>query len=128
MGVSIELILLTLSLLFFLSILAGKAGYRFGVPVLLLFLAVGMVFGSDGFGIQFQNIQLAQTISSVALCIILFSGGMDTKIEDIRPVLTQGVILATIGVLFTAILTGLAIWLVLGLTIKSASIGIMTSL
>ena len=128
MGVSIELILLTLSLLFFLSILAGKAGYRFGVPVLLLFLAVGMVFGSDGFGIQFQNIQLAQTISSVALCIILFSGGMDTKIEDIRPVLAQGVILATIGVLFTAILTGLAIWLVLGLTIKSASIGFMTSL
>ena len=128
MGFTIELTLLTLSVLFFLSILAGKAGYRFGVPVLLLFLGVGMLFGSDGVGIQFQNIQLAQAISSVALCIILFSGGMDTKLSDIKPVLTQGIVLATIGVLLTALFTGLAIWLVLGMTVKSATIGFMTSL
>lgn len=128
MGFAIELILLALSVLFFLSILAGKAGYRFGVPVLLLFLGVGMLFGSDGVGIQFQNIQLAQAISSVALCIILFSGGMDTKLSDIKPVLAQGIVLATVGVLLTALFTGLAIWFVLGMTVKSATIGFMTSL
>jgi len=128
MGLSIELILLTLSLLFFLSILVGKAGYRFGVPVLLLFLGVGMIFGSDGVGIEFQNIQLAQAISSIALCIILFSGGMDTKLDDIKPVLPQGVILATVGVLLTAIFTGLAIWYILGMTVQSASIGLLSSL
>src|SRR5690554_154886 len=128
MGISIELILLTVSVLFFLSILAGKAGHRFGVPALLLFLAVGMVFGSDGVGIHFENIQLAQTIGSVALCIILFSGGMDTKISDIRPILPQGVVLATIGVLLTAIFTGFAVWHVLGMTMESAGMGFITSL
>ncbi|HET8809713.1 MAG TPA: potassium/proton antiporter [Flavobacteriaceae bacterium] len=128
MGISIELILLTLSVLFFLSILAGKAGYKFGVPALLLFLAVGMIFGNDGVGIEFQNIQVAQIIGSVALCIILFSGGMDTKIADIKPILPQGIILATVGVLLTAIFTGLAIWYIFGATVESAGIGFVSSL
>src|SRR5690606_24141129 len=128
MEISIELILLTLAVLFFLSILAGKAGYKFGVPALLLFLGVGMVFGSDGVGINFSNIPVAQTIGSVALCIILFSGGMDTKISDIRPILPQGVVLATIGVLLTAIFTGFAVWYVLGMTMESAGMGFIASL
>lgn len=128
MGVSIELILLGLSVLFFLSILAGKAGYRFGVPALLLFLLVGMLCGSDGLGIRFENIQVAQTIGTIALCIILFSGGMDTKISEIRPVIAQGVILATLGVFLTAIFTGLIVWWVLGKTMESAGIGFLTSL
>lgn len=128
MGVSLEIILLGVSILFFLSILAGKAGYKFGVPALLLFLFVGMICGSDGLGIQFDNIKVAQTIGTVALCIILFSGGMDTKIEEVRPVAVQGIILATVGVLLTAILTGVIIWWVLGMTNASAGIGILTSL
>src|SRR5690554_3747610 len=128
MEISTELFLLTLSILFFISILADKAGHRFGVPALLLFLAVGMVFGIDGVGIEFDNIKTAQTISSVALCIILFSGGMDTKIEEIRPILPQGVILATVGVLLTAIFTGLAVWYVLGMTMESAGVGFLTAL
>lgn len=128
MGISVELILLTLSILFFLSILAGKAGYKFGVPALLLFLAVGMIFGSDGVGINFENIQIAQAVGSIALCIILFSGGMDTKIADIKPIIPQGVILATIGVLLTAIFTGIVVWYVLGLTMESAGVGFLTAL
>lgn len=128
MELNTELILLTLSVLFFLSILAGKAGHKFGVPALLLFLAVGMIFGKDGVGINFDNIQIAQTISSVALCIILFSGGMDTKLSDIRPILPHGVILATVGVLLTAIFTGLAVWYVLGMTMESTGIGFLTAL
>lgn len=128
MGISVELVLFGISILFFLSILAGKAGYKFGVPALLLFLGVGMLFGRDGFGIEFDNIELAQTIGTVALCIILFSGGMDTKIDDIRPIAKQGVTLATVGVLLTAIFTGLAIWYVLGLTMPAAGIGLLASL
>src|SRR5690606_33782261 len=103
-------------------------GYKFGVPALLLFLAVGMLFGSDGLGFHFENIELAQTIGTVALCIILFSGGMDTKLEDIRPVAGAGVVLATLGVLLTALMTGVAIWYVLGMTMASAGIGFMASL
>lgn len=128
MILSTELVLFVISILFFVSIVASKAGYKFGVPTLLFFLGVGMVFGSDGIGIQFENIQVAQIIGSVALCIILFSGGMDTKIEDIRPIIPQGVVLATIGVFLTAIITGFAIWYVLGMTMESAGIGLISSL
>lgn len=127
MQISVELALFGTSILFFISILAGKAGYKFGVPALLLFLSVGMVFGSDGVGIQFENIEVAQTIGTVALCIILFSGGMDTKIQEIRPVMAQGVILATFGVLLTALLTGLLTWWVLGATMQSAGIGVVSA-
>lgn len=128
MGFSIEIVLLVVSVLFFLSILAGKASSKFGVPALLLFLAVGMFFGSDGLGIQFENIHAAQNIGTVALCIILFSGGLDTSISEIRPVIAQGVILATLGVFLTAIITGVLIWWVLGMTMASAGIGFITSL
>ena len=106
---SVETILFGISILFFLSILACKAGYRFGVPLLLLFLGVGMMCGSDGFGIQFSSLPTAQAIGTVALCIILFSGGLDTKISDIKPVLGAGVVLATLGVVLTAALTGILI-------------------
>ena len=109
----IEFILLILSILFFASILAGKAGSRFGVPALLLFLGVGMLFGSDGLGIHFDNIKLAHMIGTVALSAILFSGGLDTKIEDIKPVLGPGVTLATLGVLLTAVITGLTLYLLI---------------
>lgn len=128
MGISVEIVLFGISILFFLSILAGKAGYKFGVPALLLFLGVGMLFGSDGFGIVFENIELAQTIGTIALCIILFSGGMDTKIDDIKPIAKQGVVLATIGVLLTALITGLAVWYVLGMTMASTGIGFLSAL
>ena len=121
----IELILLVLSTLFFASILAGKAGSRFGVPALLLFLAVGMLFGSDGLGIHFDNIAAAQIVGTVALSAILFSGGLDTKIGDIRPVLLPGVTLATAGVLITAVATGIALYLLLD---HKLGMGIMSCL
>lgn len=100
-----ENILFIGSILLFISILAGRAANRFGVPVLLLFLAVGMVFGSDGLGIEFSNPHTAQFIGNAALSIILFSGGMDTKFREIKPVLAQGIILSTLGVLLTTVFT-----------------------
>lgn len=128
MSLQIEIVLLVLSVLFFLSILAGKASSKLGVPALLLFLGVGMLFGSDGIGIQFENIQVANIIGTIALCIILFSGGLDTKMSEIRPIIAQGVILATIGVFLTAIITSVVVWWILGMTMASAEIGLLTSL
>lgn len=125
---SLEALLLGLSLLFLLSILAGKASSRFGVPALLLFLLVGMLCGSDGLGFQFDNTYIAQTIGTVALCIILFAGGMDTKIAEIRPVLAQGLMLATVGVVLTSVITGFLVWWILGFTMQSAAVGLLTSL
>ena len=101
-----ENILLIGAILIFCSILISKTGYRFGIPTLLLFLLVGMVFGSDGLGLQFNSALDAQFIGMMALSIILFTGGMDTKLQDIRPVLAQGILLSTIGVLMTTLLTG----------------------
>ena len=128
MSFKIEGFLLILSVLFFLSILAGKASSKLGVPALLLFLGVGMLFGSDGLGIQFENFQFANNIGTIALCIILFSGGLDTKTAEIRPVISQGIILATLGVLLTAILTGVIVWWIFGMTMASAGIGLLTCL
>lgn len=128
MSIQIELILLVASILFFLSMLAGKASSKYGVPALLLFLAVGMIGGRDGLGIEFENIYAAQSIGTISLCIILFSGGMDTKISEIRPVLAQGILLATVGVLLTATITGIIVWWILGMTMESAGIGLLTSL
>ncbi len=112
MTITAENILLVGAILLFFSIFAGKTGYRFGVPTLLLFLVVGMLFGSEGIGIQFSNPKTAQFIGLVALSIILFSGGMDTKYEEIKPVAKEGVVLATAGVLLTALITGVFIFFV----------------
>lgn len=128
MTISTELILLIGSVLFFISMLIGKAGHKFGVPVLLLFLLVGMVFGSDGFGLDFENIQIAQTIGTICLCIILFSGGLDTKFVEIRPVITQGVVLATLGVLLTALITGVFTWWLYNNWFPAMGMGLMTAL
>jgi len=101
------------SVLLFMSIIAGKTGYRFGVPVLLVFLGVGMLTGTDGLNfINFDiaNADVAQFIGVVALCFILFSGGMDTKYGEIKPVVGQGIMLATVGVLLTALFTGVFIY------------------
>ncbi|MDR2084246.1 MAG: potassium/proton antiporter [Bacteroidales bacterium] len=101
------------SVLIFISILISKTGYKFGVPVLLLFLLLGMFAGNF---IPFDNPKVAQNIGMAALCIILFSGGMDTKYSDIKPVAKEGIVLATLGVLLTALLTGTFIWWITNFT------------
>ena len=102
--------LLVGAVIWFVSIVLSKTGYRFGVPVLLVFLLVGMLLGTDGIGISFDNYKYAQIIGMVALTIILFSGGMDTRFSDIKPILGAGVMLSTVGVLLTTLFTGLFIY------------------
>lgn len=111
-----ENILLIGSILLAAGVLIGKSSYRFGLPILLIFLIVGMCFGTDGLGIQFSDMHTAQFIGMIALCIILFSGGMDTKLSAIRPVLVPGLLLSTVGVLLTAGLTGLFVWWLSGMS------------
>ncbi|APS39065.1 MULTISPECIES: potassium/proton antiporter [Salegentibacter] len=118
MSITIENILLIGSLLLFISILAGKTSYRFGVPTLVLFLAVGILSGSEGIGgIYFNDPQLAQFIGIVALNFILFSGGLDTSWKTIKPVMWQGISLSILGVLFTAVSVGAFVWYITDFTI-----------
>ena len=123
-----ENILLIGSVLIFSSIIISKTGYRFGIPTLLLFLLVGMIFGSDGLGLQFNSARDAQFIGMIALSIILFSGGMDTKYQDIKPVLKPGIVLSTVGVLLTTVLTGVFIYFLSGLTHTNIELTMMASL
>ncbi|MDR1879101.1 MAG: potassium/proton antiporter [Bacteroidales bacterium] len=112
MTVAFENVLLILSILLFVSLVGGKTSYRFGVPVLIFFLAVGMLAGSEGVGgIEFNNPNVAQSLGIVALNFILFSGGLDTNWQYIKPVLWQGIALSTLGVLITAVLVGVFVWL-----------------
>lgn len=101
-----ENIVLIGSILLFASIIASKFSSKLGTPTLLLFLVVGMVFGVDGVGIQFDSPTITQFIGMLALSIILFSGGMDTKTADIKPIAAEGITLATLGVFLTAGVTG----------------------
>lgn len=123
-----ENILLIGAILIFCSILISKTGYRFGIPTLLLFLLVGMGFGSDGLGLQFDSASDAQFIGMMALSIILFTGGMDTKLHDIRPVLAQGILLSTVGVLVTTLLTGGFIYFLSSSTSADIALPLLTCL
>ena len=117
MTFSSENILLIGSLLLFISTVASKTTFKLGIPSLILFLIVGMLAGSDGpGGIYFDDPKAAQFLGVVALTFILFSGGLDTKLESIRPIMKDGIALATIGVLITAILVGLFSSYILGFT------------
>ena len=120
--------MLTFSILLFISVLAGKISYRFGVPVLLFFLLVGMVFGSDGLGIPFNNVQGTQFVGMIALSIILFSGGMDTEVSEIKPIWRQGVLLSTFGVLLTTIITGFFAYWVWGKMFPYNALPLLTAL
>jgi len=106
------------SILLFISLIAGKTSYKFGVPVLILFLGIGMLAGSDGIGgIYFDNPKTAQFIGIVALNFILFSGGLDTGWQTVKPILWQGITLSTLGVMLTASFVGIFVWLVTDFTI-----------
>lgn len=110
MEITANNIMLVTAVLLSLSVMVGKAGSRFGMPALLLFLAVGMVAGVDGFGIHFDSAEAVQFIGMMSLSVILFSGGADTRFKDIRPILGEGLTLATLGVLLTTALTGTFIY------------------
>ena len=105
-----ENIVLVGALLLFVAVLAGKVAYRFGAPALLLFLGVGMLFGLDF--ISYRSVDITQFIGMMSLCVILFTGGMDTSFREIRPIIGPGVVLATAGVVMTALVLAGFVWLI----------------
>ena len=108
--ISGENVVLVGALLLFVAVMAGKVAYRFGAPALLLFLGVGMLFGLNF--ISYRSVEMTQFVGMIALCIILFTGGMDTKFSEIKPIIGPGVVLATAGVVMTAFILASFVWLV----------------
>lgn len=127
--ITIELALFIAAVLLLISVTASKISDRIGVPALLIFLAIGMLAGSDGpGGIYFDNALVAQYVGVIALALILFSGGLDTDWSSIRPVLGAGVTLALLGVLLTALIVGGAAYLLLDFTVlESLLLGAIVS-
>ncbi|HET9280265.1 MAG TPA: cation:proton antiporter, partial [Flavitalea sp.] len=114
MHLSPENILLIGSLLLLISIVAGNVSSRFGVPTLILFLIVGVMAGSEGVGgIYFDDTGVAQFIGVTALNFILFSGGLDTTWQTIKPIIWRGISLSTIGVFVTALTVGIFVHFIL---------------
>ncbi|MBU8908781.1 potassium/proton antiporter [Desertibacillus haloalkaliphilus] len=105
------------ALLLIVGVLTTKFSSRLGVPALVLFIIVGMIAGSDGLGlIYFDNPQFAQLVGILALVIILFEGGLQTKWTTVRPVARPALLLATLGVLITTAVVAVAAKFVLGVT------------
>ncbi|MDP3396934.1 MAG: potassium/proton antiporter [Methanoregula sp.] len=114
---AIEFILVGAAALIIISIIANKVSGRLGVPALLIFILVGMLAGSEGpGGIVFDNPAIAQSVGVLALALILFSGGIDTRWSEVRPVLSRGICLSTVGVLLTAFVVSVVAVLLLGFT------------
>jgi len=111
---TVSLGILLSSLLVLAGIMSSLVAMRFGAPLLLVFLCVGMLAGEGGFGgIAFHDVSTAYTVGSVALALILFDGGLRTRFATFRSVLAPAGLLATVGVLLTAALTAPAAALLL---------------
>jgi cell volume regulation protein A len=111
---SLEVLLLGVALLLIISIFASKLSTRISVPALVIFLFIGMLAGSEGIGgIYFDDPQAAQSLGVIALVLILFAGGLDTPIDEARRVIGRGMVLATLGVLITALVVAGGVLLVL---------------
>jgi potassium/hydrogen antiporter len=116
-AMTLEPLLIIASLFLLVGILASKIAVRTGVPALVLFLAIGMLAGSDGpGGVYFDSPQLAQGIGVVALAFILYSGGLDTHWRSVLSVVRPGLSLATLGVVISAGLMAVLAALALGFT------------
>ncbi len=110
-------VILGIALVILLCVLAEKFSDKFGMPALILFMFIGMLFGSDGvFKIPFDNFAAAETICSIALVFIMFYGGFNTKWSVAKPVAVKAIILSTAGVLLTAGFTTVICKFLFGLT------------
>lgn len=110
-----NLILLSGAVIMLAGILSGKIGTKMGVPVLLLFLLTGMIFGTANLGLEVTDTNNAMFFGNIALTIILFLGGFETKISDIRPILGPGIVLSTLGVFLTTFFMGVFFWWLSGI-------------
>ena len=109
---TLEIILVALVLI--MCIAADKFSGRFGMPALILFIGIGMLFGCDGIaGIEFDNFTMTEYICNIALGFIMFYGGFNTKWKTARPVAVKAVLLSTCGVILTAAFTMLFCYFVL---------------
>ena len=119
--IQIETLMAVAGALLLVSVFANRISVFLGIPGLLIFIGIGMLAGSDGIvRIQFYDARMTNYIGTVALAFILFAGGLDTRWRDVRPVLAGGSLLATLGVVLTALFLFLPAYYVLRLELPVA--------
>jgi cell volume regulation protein A len=102
-------------LVLLVSIVGTRVASRVGFPSMLLFLLIGVAVGEDGFGLRFDDVELARNIGTAALAVILVEGGLTTRFSDIRKVLAPATALATIGLVISTLVTAVGAHLLLGI-------------
>jgi len=123
LNLNTEAALLLVGILLLTTVLAGSLSSRFGLPALIGFLGLGMLAGVDGpGGIAFSDFSFAQSVGTVSLIFILFSGGMDTAWSDVRRVAAPALVLATLGVLASAGIVAGAAMLLIGASLLEAAL------
>ncbi len=106
------------SIILLVSVLLSKSSSRFGLPILIIFMLIGMISGSEGLGgIHFENYELTHSLSLIALCLIIFSGGIETNIKDIKENLGRGILLSSLGVLLTTSIVGFFVHKILNISL-----------
>ncbi len=120
-----ENLLLLASVLVFVAVLITKVGVKLGAPSLLLFLLLGMLVGSEGLGLKFEDYEIAESIGHFAMTVILFTGGFETVLSETKPVMKRGIMLSTVGICITVVLTGLFIYFATGRIIADTGVSIL---
>lgn len=106
------------ALVILICVTSSKVLYKFGVPILLIFIVLGMLFGSDGLvGIDYNNFELTKNICTLALIFIMFFGGFGTNWNMAKPVAIPSILMSSLGVVITAGLTGIFCYEILNTTL-----------
>lgn len=117
-----EIFVLCLAAILIFCVITSKVMYKFGVPILLLFMLIGIVIGFFELSSSFRSPDLVQSTGTVALNLILFSGGLFTRWKSLRPVVKPGVLLATLGVVLTTVCTGVFCYFILKINFLEAMV------
>ena len=109
--------IIIVSLIMLVCVYASKFLTRIGVPILIFFIGAGMLLGSEGiFGIYFDNPFMTRDLGNIALCFIMFYGGMDLNWKSAKPIVGRGLLLSTVGVVLTAAMVGLVAHYLIGIS------------
>jgi len=121
--------LLLVATIIIVCVLGNKISNKIGMPVLLVFILLGMFFGSDGMvKIKFDNYYFAEQVCSIALLFIMFYGGFGTKWDEAKPIAVKAILLSSMGTIFTAVLVGIFCFFVMGISLlESFLIGAVVS-
>ena len=119
-AVDLNTLLVAAAIVVLVGVTAVRLSTRAGLPSLLLYLAIGVALGEAGLGIRFDDLQLTQVLSTMALAVILAEGGLTTNLSIVRPVIGVSTVLATLGVGISVAVTSWVAWAVLDVDVRTA--------